>query len=280
MFLNDNQANSFNLLRSQLGDPVWPSLQECKEKFDALSADDSFFWVFNLKENRVTFHKGIYECLGYPFETASLTGLTKFIPEAYKDLHFAQVVAAYQALSYYEKIEDLKEGLIRYCTNIICLDANGNEVHAYQTSYPFQFDENNRVVSNISWYHIKQDARNSSAFQGGRFIVDRNLKDSMSEDLEALNSLLVKSKIQLIDNYPFTEMEQKLIRVLYKYLHRNDIKEKEKNQEIAKALNRSHRTIQKHRDNIMRKGKEFFGINFLNHDALIEKLDIEGFVFV
>ena len=293
MPLTTKQRKEFNELRAKLREPDFPSLEECQKILNERNSKNSFYWVYNLKEDRVVLRKGIEKYLGYPpdFELG-LEIMSTRIPENRRNLYNAQVIAAYKVAVEYEPKENLHKGLIYFEGNKILLDRNDNELYTYQCVEPLQFDSNGNMVSNLSWYHIKEGYKNSREFQGGRFVTDSRIKrlellDKLkaSNNIEQIKNLqesqskLVKYKIELIEGFPFTHQEQLIISKLAVYIGHN-LSEDQKNREVAELLkiNPNTTTKRNHRNHIKRKAREFFGMNFPSFNDLLLFLENENLI--
>lgn len=261
--------NKLSEIRSKLGPAVKPTLSECEQEFDRLNADNSFYWVFNLKQDRITFRKGIETYLGYPEKGEySSRKISSWTPQLRSKVFHAQILAAYVETFEYVRQDDILEGLIQFSINRVFINKNGEYVYTVQNSKPFRVDKNGKMVSNLSWFHVREPFDLTDNL-GGTFLVNKALKKKSKDNVDKIIRLFNELKINFIEDYPFTLREQEVLTYFITY-QKSELTLRKKEELIAKKIGVSARTIEGIRQSAEKNGEEFLGTKFSSFDYFLD----------
>jgi hypothetical protein len=219
------------------------ALEKWKNRLGSIPPKSAIF-VFNIKKDRTEFvHGG--NVLGYANDK-SFTGaeLGFFFHDNQRD------ILLYMMYSLHELIVGFNGYKIDfyYVSKRAVKDINGKYWYAVQTTEPFQYDENGKLLSYLSWYHILTE------YEGEPLEANfhcRNLKGD-EKTIEKLEIAFSKIKSEILPTLGFTRMQRQVL----KYLAGGC-----STKETAEILELSESGVEYHNENILKLGKTLFPIN-------------------
>lgn len=238
-------------------------LDELEESLDV----DNFFWVVNLKEQRIERSAGVYKYLGYqdnPKKNSNILTLFDIYYMVHEDMQEIIQAQRKKALPY---LSEQFKGKIKPLSNdyiykvIVCfVKKNGESILVKQKSTCFQLDEEGNMLSYLSYHEVIRDYNNEAP--SVEIIIDKK-RNSVLEKLVEFESA---EFIEL----PFTPRELDILKVIASYEEtRTELNEAIlNNQQIADLLKEklgikiTANTVHKHKTNFLGKAKQKYDIPF------------------
>lgn len=188
--------NDMAELIKPLLNPVYPSSNFVSDRWEKVTKNTlprSFFYLIDIK-NRAVLRTFGFSNLGYSenkiFGFDEIVGM---IPEFQRALAIYQILAIYKTMYLYKDEIRKGEGFY-YSAQRAIVDKNGEIWNTIQTTEPFQFDKNNRIVIYLSWVHIIGKHTDQGMF-GELFYkepgVYKGLLEEMNEDLNQEKSKIL-----------------------------------------------------------------------------------------
>lgn len=256
---------------ASFGQACNPSNEVCKSYLDDLQNNldiDNFFWVVNLKEQRIERTVGVCKHLGYSDNPAkdsnrlTLYDIYHFVHEDMQEIIQAQRRTALPHL--FEKLK----GKIKPLSNdyiyqvIVAFEKkDGKSILVKQKSKAFQLDKDGNMISYISQHVVIRDYKKETP--SVEIIIDKERDHSLEE--------LVEIGAQKFITLPFTSTQKAILKVMADYyeLEKEDemLSNKEEtnliNQKLGKTLKES--TIKVYKKDIKNRAKEKYDRLFYNH---------------
>lgn len=236
-----------------LGEPVDPPWSEVQKKWDAACRSReprTFLQLFDAREGRTVRTAGLH-LLGYEdgreFNTAQLLQLTH---ENQRMLLHYQTSMVYRVFA--ERPELIYGKDVVYCNIRSFMDAAGQFWRVHQVSVPAQYDQICRLVRYLSYYRIL------GKYNGEPFETDIYTSPKFPEEGRLLMLELKRIKDEALQGLGFTQKEEDVIRLMAANCSRAA---------IAETMNITPRTVDKHRLNILEKGRLFFPLNDFSQAA-------------
>jgi hypothetical protein len=230
-----------------LGEPVDPPwsevhqnwLEQCRHR-----PPRTFMQIFDAREGRSVRSRG-FSLLGYrddrEFNTRELLSMTH---------GNQQRLLAYQTERVYrgfaEKPQLIKGKKVVYCNLRSFRDTGGQYWRVHQASVPVQYDAAGRLVRYQSFYRIV------GKYQGEPFETEIYTDPTFPEEERLLLAELRRIKQEVLQGLGFSPREEQLIRLMAAG---------SSSAAAAETMGINRRTIDKHRRNILDKGRLAFPLN-------------------
>jgi hypothetical protein len=242
------------------GEALHPPWSEVSKKWMAFCAHRpprTFLQIFDVSLGRSVQANG-FSLLGYRDDREFSTGeLLELTHENQRRLLAFQTECVYRV--FIEKPELIKEKGVTYCNIRSFRDAQGQYWRVHQASTPFQYDQKGRLVRYLSHYRII-GRYNGEPFETGIYTDPR-----FPGEQRLLMEELKKIKNDLLRGLGFSPREEKVIRLMAKGIDKEG---------IARDLGITARTVDKHRSNILDKGRIYFPLNnFSQSSDVVRFLD-------
>jgi len=246
-------------LTSSFGEPFLPSKNMCDEYLDELEKyldTDSFYWVVDLKNQKIGRSSGVFKVLGYPDNpTGNSDNLKLFDIYAMVHKDMQKTIQAQREKALPHLFKAFKGGLKPLSNDfiykvVVCfVKRNGECVLVKQKSTAFQLDKNGNMLSYLSHHVVIRDYGDEAPS------VEIIINKQRDTDLENMVSHGVAGLVEL----PFTARQLNILKALadYEELRSNTDKEILNNQEIASLLKQelgldiSENTVHRHKTNII-----------------------------
>ncbi|HMO41121.1 MAG TPA: LuxR C-terminal-related transcriptional regulator [Saprospiraceae bacterium] len=225
-------------------DPPWSEVRQRWLKAVVHRPPRTVLQLFDAREGCTVRSSG-FSLLGYAddreFNTRELLQKTH---ENQRSLLHYQTERVYQV--FVDKPELIKGKGVVYCNMRSFMDAKGEFWRVHQASVPMQFDYAGRLVRYLSYYRI------IGKYNGEPFETDIFTDARFPEEERLLKAALKQIKRDLLQGLGFTLRQEEIIRLILKKHSRKD---------IAEVLKIDPRTVDKHRQAILEKGREIFPLN-------------------
>jgi DNA-binding CsgD family transcriptional regulator len=241
------------MISERLGSPVDPPWEEVKAKWDGMcrfSPPRTFMFVVDIKKDGMLLSNGM-SLLGFPDNK-------EFSSSAFSELvHVNQrLMMLYQTLCVHEIFfthpQLIKGKDVVYCTSRGIRDVNDKYWLCYQTATPLQYDENDIMVRYLSSYKILGE------YHGEAFGTEIYTSPKFPREQKDLNRLVAEIKANMINALGFSRLQKQVVEYMAIKLSSS---------EIAKQLEISKRTLEKHRKNILDQARTSFPLNSFNSAA-------------
>lgn len=230
-----------NDIYAEFGEPIRPEWSVCERRLKVIEeglTDGECWWLVNSKSGEVTWSCGVKEALGYS-NKITFYDTVNWIHGKYRSLFIkynTQVVKAINE-TLKGKFQHMKQ---RYVVDLPVKHQQGHYIQATRTSYAFQFDENNNLVSHLHrlFLHINH---NEPRFE-------MSLLDLNSVKLEAAEKQ-IRQRVLQMSALPFSQRQMEIL----KY-YANE--QATKAEDISRLLDIKLSTVYKHQTNILGLAKE------------------------
>jgi hypothetical protein len=230
-----------------LGEPIDPSwgdvqqkwLEQCRHR-----PPRTFMQIFDAREGRSVRSRG-FGLLGYrddrEFSTRELLSMTHVNQQR---LLAFQTERVYRVFA--EKPHLIKGKMVVYCNLRSFRDASGQYWRVHQASVPVQYDAEGRLVRYQSFYRIV------GRYQGEPFETEIYTDPRFPEEERLLLAELRRIKQEVLQGLGFSPREEEVIRFMAAG---------SSGTAMAETMDINRRTVDKHRRNILDKGRLAFPLN-------------------
>lgn len=208
--------NEMEGILKKAGEPVGPSQKYLQDRWHSILAHSpprSVFYVEDMTSLEIRHRKG-FEWIGYDEEEVfQIRDLTRMIPDFQKAIILHQVLGTYRVLDKWSLQKPSTDGFLGLYYSAIraITDANGKNWLALQTSEPWQYDSQHKIVSYLNWLHILAPYEG----QGVRIDFYHHEPKKYAHEVGKLNNMLQLEKQKLLEELGFTHQQKEIIKGLY-----------------------------------------------------------------
>ncbi len=253
--------------------------KSAKERFDELASTNlprCIFYVFDIKDDCITFEKNLH-LLGYRRKYNRID----IIKSVHKN---HQKILPYLLYGLFKILFEEEKYLYEFKNNNIFLSMRravkynveeGKERFLYLQQFilPFEFDENDKMVSYLNWYIILND------FQGEKMEFEVIAHEYFQAPPKYLNDISTKVKelcSTVLDLLFKNDKQKEIIRLMNNGLSTVEIAEE---LPLGDNFNSRKKAIDNQKSKILSIAKEEFPLNNFNTvDNVVYFLDRQGFI--
>ena len=254
------ESKALQGIQEKLGEGIDPPWATCLDKLQAIKKAQfprSFFWVNQVKDNKVLHHFGLDKELGY-LKNIQLTPefLLGTMHPNQRPILVKQIIAIFNLVLKYPA--DFNNGTYRYSCKRAFRDGKGKYWLVDQTSEVLQTDDKGQIATNFNWFHIL------GAYKGQPLATEifhnKQSTKKTTIPIETIQQEFDEYKANLLQDLGFTKVQRLVIEGIATTIRLKQPIEKV-NTIIAIDLGKSVRTIQGHRRKLLQVGRTVFPLN-------------------